>query len=401
MSILVNVGAGAKAVAPQISAETLEKPGAFEAAYKQWRQYELNKGSDACSFQQCFAENLLRVLVKRKGVKFGAAEQGDKESDEQFSARRKKEAADAAEKIFSILAPKNTVDEQEFILKSCTFKYGNKKGPLSLQISMHEVKFGDAVEQCGKTLTEPKKVKAYILCFNEEMQKELKFVGQATGDEAAFTTWQQYADWITTAAENIDKAEAQRALFGMPGTRAALAKKITAESEPQPEDQPAPAPAAREPKKPCYRCGEFGHFARYCPYPDDELKHRKAVEPAGKEKPGYFAMSPSRELPAGRKPLPAQERPDSRELRRSPRLAERSTADRSQGTSQPRYAASAHVRRKLKTKINRFYNTHAAKSNTRVTAKDLNELLDTGDSDPNTDSLSDSDGECLPVCGHD
>ena len=43
MSILVNVGAGAKAVAPQISAETLEKPGAFEAAYKQWRHYELKR----------------------------------------------------------------------------------------------------------------------------------------------------------------------------------------------------------------------------------------------------------------------------------------------------------------------------------------------------------------------
>ena len=43
----------------------------------------------------------------------------------------------------------------------------------------------------------------------------------------------------------------------------------------------------------------------------------------------------------------------------------------------------------------------AGKSNTRVTAKDLNELLDTADSDPHTDSLSDSDGECLPVCGHD
>ena len=87
MSILVNVGAGAKAVAPQISAETLEKPGAFEAAYKQWRQYELNKGSDACSFQQCFAENLLRVLVKRKGVKFGAAEQASSSILKKASAR--------------------------------------------------------------------------------------------------------------------------------------------------------------------------------------------------------------------------------------------------------------------------------------------------------------------------
>ena len=312
-----------------------------------------------------------------------------------------------AEKVFSILAPKNTVDEQEFILKSCTFSYRKNKGPLSLQISMHEVKFGDAVEQCGKTLTEPKKIKAYILCFNEEMQKELKFVGQATDDRGAFSSWQQYADWITTAAENIDKAEAQRALFGMPGTRAASAKSIKDE-EPQSKETPAVPPPAQdhlqkqEPKKPCYRCGEFGHFARHCPYPDDEIKHRKAVEPAGKDKPEYFSMSPGRELPAGRKPLPAQERPDSRELRRSPRLAEqRNVADRSQGTAQPRYAASAHARRKIKTKINRFYNTMAGKSNTRVTAKDLNELLDTADSDPNTDSLSDSDGECLPVCGHD
>ena len=33
MSVLVNVGTTSKAVAPEISAETLQKPGAFEAAY--------------------------------------------------------------------------------------------------------------------------------------------------------------------------------------------------------------------------------------------------------------------------------------------------------------------------------------------------------------------------------
>ena len=85
MSLVMNVAASAKAVAPQITAETLEQPGKFDAAYRQWKQHELAKGSEACSFQQCFAENLLRVLVKRKGIKFGAAEQAEKESDEQFT----------------------------------------------------------------------------------------------------------------------------------------------------------------------------------------------------------------------------------------------------------------------------------------------------------------------------
>jgi hypothetical protein len=113
MSLVVNVGgSNAKAVAPQITAETLEQTGKFHAAYRQWKQYELSKGSDACSFQQCFSESLLRVLTKRKGVTFTSAEQKDKETDEEFGIRRRKDAAEAAEKIFSMIAPKNTADEK-------------------------------------------------------------------------------------------------------------------------------------------------------------------------------------------------------------------------------------------------------------------------------------------------
>ena len=165
MSLVVNVGgSSAKAVAPQITATTLEQPGKFEAAYRQWKQYELAKGSDACSFQQCFAENLIRVLTKRKGVKFSATEQGEKETDEQFSTRRKKDAAEAAEKIFSMIAPKNTADEKELIFKTCTFAYKKTKGPLGVQVNMHECKFEDAIEQIGKDLGDLKLVKLYCGC---------------------------------------------------------------------------------------------------------------------------------------------------------------------------------------------------------------------------------------------
>ena len=114
---------------------------------------------------------------------------------------------------------------------------------------MHECKFEDAVEQIGKDLTELKKIKLYLSCFNEEMQREMKFVGAAdekTGKKA-FATRTEYAGWVTTTAEEIERAEARRGLFGMPGTRANPTKKSEAESghtasspsEPAPQEPPA------------------------------------------------------------------------------------------------------------------------------------------------------------------
>ena len=130
-------------------------------------------------FQQCFAENLLRVLTKRQNVKFTQTEQGEKETDEQFSSRRKKDAAQAAEKIFAMVAPKNAADETELVLKQCAFAYKKAKGPLGVQVNMHECKFEDAIAQIGDKLSEFKTIKLYTACFNEEMQKELKFAAAA------------------------------------------------------------------------------------------------------------------------------------------------------------------------------------------------------------------------------
>ena len=47
MSFVMNVAASAKAAAPQMTAEALAQPGKLDAAYKQWRQHELAKDSEA------------------------------------------------------------------------------------------------------------------------------------------------------------------------------------------------------------------------------------------------------------------------------------------------------------------------------------------------------------------
>ena len=100
--------------------------------YCQWKQYEVTKG--LAKWQGC--GHLL------KGITWTSTEQAKKEANEQFSAQRKKDAAQAAGQIFARIALQNTVDETKLILKHCTFAY-KTKGPPGVQVSMRKCHFED------------------------------------------------------------------------------------------------------------------------------------------------------------------------------------------------------------------------------------------------------------------
>ena len=79
---------------------------------------------------------------------------------------------------------------------------------------------GYAIEQLGN-LTELKKLKSSGRC--RESSSLPGAAGKKMG-KAAFKTWQYCAGWVTVAAEEIDRAEACRGLFGMPGSRHVTAR---------------------------------------------------------------------------------------------------------------------------------------------------------------------------------
>lgn len=372
--------------APFLSIDAFGEPNAFEEHYKKWLQYEVVNGDYAKSWQQTFDVDLLSILKRRKGIQFHESpEMAKDESSEDFRARRLKDAEQVAAALFDLEKPTIRSDAKSTIIAKCAFK-ATRKTTLISQVLKHEMKFVNAAKQVG-TISETELCEAFIACFPQEMQDELNIVGaeDKPAKKTGFLRWSEYADFVHTKAQLVHDAESALKLFYPKAkTISLIFTNKKGESLPSSPDSDKPPrvpsapqgdakPSSSKPPKDkatvrCFNCNKFGHYAEQCPdlEPEKKRHHDRDRHDRGRAE----KKDPS---------APRPDRPDSRDvLRRSDRLK--------------KYAAAAVAKhkKKFRAKVNAVAKCVPYGQQTGMTYKDCKEMLDTDFSDPNTDSLGDS-----------
>ena len=259
-----------KMVAPYLTPDRMLEFGGFAAHYEAWRQYEAAKGEDAPSLQETIDPTVLSIWGRRHEIKFtGSTKRLDTETLDQYSLRRRTEAAAAAKLVFAIIAPKGEKGSAEFISRACKWQPVPGASVL-LQADMHEVKFEQKLLQLGYEPAPKELIKMYLGCFHSRMQQELSTFGKGNPNDgdagrAAFTTWTEYANKVHEMAKAIENAEHFRSLFGLKEQKPKESPKVDPKkADSGKKDNPTVRPKKDLSTVQCRKCHQYGHYADKC-----------------------------------------------------------------------------------------------------------------------------------------